>query len=186
MVETIEKELKTALNISHYKLLLQYFKVNDNNYHKQFNFYYDTPTQQLRKANVGLRVRVVNGVAEMTIKEPIAKHEKKETTDTFTMPTPQPMVFTNGSVVTLLNEKYGIQLSDLILIGSLVNERYEITTPKGIWAIDKSHFPTGIAYELEFEYEQLQDPFFDLLAQFDIPYIQTKSKLARAIHTKGD
>lgn len=186
MSETIEKELKTAITYDQYQKLVRYFNVNETHYQKQHNVYYDTVDGTLRKNKAGLRIRLVNTCAEFTLKESIKKHEKLETTDTFFMPSMQKHHFITGTVSQKLETDYHITLNDLTIIGELMNERYEIHTSEGIWAIDKSHFPTGITYELEFEYTSSTQPFYDLLHALNIPHVPVASKLSRALFQRAN
>ncbi|QTU82573.1 CYTH domain-containing protein [Carnobacteriaceae bacterium zg-C25] len=181
MTQTIEKELKTAISLEHYTLLLNHFNVNPTHYIKQHNLYYDTTDGKLRQNKAGLRVRLVDTTAEFTLKESIRTHEKLETTDTFELLQMTPHTFVSGDVSEKLLKTYHISLDALTVIGELINERYEIHAPEGIWAIDKSHFPSGVTYELEFEYTTTPQPFYDLLKQLSIPYVKVASKLSRAL-----
>lgn len=179
----IEKEINTLIDGDTYDKLCKYFAVTDNQFMTQHNFYYDTPSATLKQHQAGLRVRIVNTQAEFTLKETISEYEKRETTDSFIIDNIHDYSFPIGKVSKILQDNYDISMSDLLLIGKLVNERYEAITPQGVWEIDKSHFPTGISYEISLEYEENADAFYELLKKFNITYQKTPPKLARALFT---
>lgn len=177
----IEKEINTLVTQQEYENICTYFSVDKNSLVTQHNFYYDTPTATLKKHQAGLRIRVVNQQAEFTLKETLSEYEKREITDTFFVEHINNFSFPIGNVSTLLQEKYGITTNELVLIGQLVNERYEVTTPQGTWEIDKSHFPTEVSYEISLEYQKNSDAFYELLKKFNITYQKTSPKLTRAL-----
>lgn len=179
----IEKEINTLITQKEYDNICSFFAVNPQSLLTQHNFYYDTLEATLKKHHTGLRIRIVNQKAEFTLKETLFEYEKRETTDTFFIEHIDNISFPMGKVSTILQKKYGITTKELVLIGQLVNERYEITTPQGIWEIDKSHFPSDISYELSLEYKENADAFYELLKKFNITYQKTPSKLARALFT---
>lgn len=177
----IEKEINTIVTSTEYDKICHFFSVEKQNFITQHNFYYDTPASILKDNTAGLRIRIVDNKAEFTLKETISENEKKETTDYFIIQDINTFSFPMGQVSKLLEQKYHIATSDLMLIGKLVNERYEIKNSSGIWEIDKSYFPTGTSYELSLEYEKDSRPFFELLEKLNITYQKTPPKLARAL-----
>lgn len=179
----IEKEINTLLTQREYEEICAHFAVDTQSLLTQYNFYYDTQTAILKTHKAGLRIRIVDHQAEFTLKETLCEYEKRETTDSFIIDNIHNYSFPIGKVSTILQDKYGISTNELILIGKLVNERYEAITPQGVWEIDKSHFPKGISYEISLEYEENADTFYELLKKFNITYQKTPPKLARALFT---
>lgn len=184
MSQHIEKELKTQLTLEHYLYLKRYFKVNDTQLLHQENYYFDTIDNQLKQLGIGLRFRFENQTCEFTMKINHKKHEKIEITDTINNADGKYFIQTNtfpkGEVTKKLNA-LNVDYTQLIQIGQLKNKRYEINIPDGIFALDKSYFKTGITYELEFEYHDNPDFFFNFLEKHRIPYQSLPSKLSRAL-----
>lgn len=184
MSSTIEKELKTALSLEHYQALFSFFKCDQLPLIKQENYYFDTANGILRQNNVGLRIRLATDKSEFTLKEPLNKYEKIETTDWVSLAEGRAYLatqtFPDAQVAQCLTQ-YGVALDMLQQIGYLKNERYEIAENGALWVLDKSYFTSGITYELEYEYSGAPDKFFLFLKEHDIPYRTVSSKLARAV-----
>lgn len=182
----IEKEIKTALTKEMFDLLCQHFNVKQTVPQTQENFYFDTPDKQLGQQKIGLRIRFEDTFGELTLKTPHQQNEMIETTTTFikndTVDYAKKPVFPMGDVSTLLQQRH-ICLDQLQCIGTLVNKRYTVVVNDGIFALDESHFKSGVTYELEFEYEQNDVAFWRLLQQFNIPFQTLPSKLVRAIES---
>lgn len=187
MAKSIEKEWRTALTKSQYDALVAYFNLTQTTPVNQINYYFDTPNRTLIAQRCGLRVRMTNDTAELTLKQPIEQHMMIETTDTITQFEATKIIsnalFPVGNVTKALVE-LGIELTDLNIIGSLENNRLECHEPDHIWVLDESIFPSNTTYELEFEFKDDDQPFWQLLEQFNINFEQLPTKMKRAL-TKG-
>lgn len=186
MGEFVEKEIKTGLSQTEYHALYTFFECAQRIKIIQENFYFDTQQFDLQHQQLGLRIRLDQQQGEYTLKEPLNTYEKVETNDYFSLKEARhylnSQTFPIGQVAKKL-ATYHIEQSQLVQIGFLKNERYEIETPTGLWVLDKSYFPSGISYELEFEYIESTTPFFEFLATQHISFKAIPSKLARAIST---
>ncbi|MBF0779606.1 MULTISPECIES: CYTH domain-containing protein [unclassified Granulicatella] len=180
----IEKEIRTGLSEQDYHKLYQVFECQNRKKIMQENYYFDTKDFDLRHHQLGLRIRLDDIQAEYTLKEPLSDKQKLETTDILSLDDAKEHL-THGTFpkkhVSQKLDQYHIYDTDLCQIGSLKNERYEINTLQGLWVLDKSHFPNGISYELEFEYIHSTKPFFDFLETHAIPFQDIPTKLARAV-----
>src|SRR5690554_787890 len=76
----IEIEFKNILTKKQYENLVTFFNLQDKDFLCQLNIYFDTYNNTLYKKKIALRVRLVNNLIELTLKE---KANKKiiETTD---------------------------------------------------------------------------------------------------------
>ncbi|MBS4750716.1 CYTH domain-containing protein [Carnobacteriaceae bacterium zg-ZUI78] len=188
MSKELEKELKTGLTESEYHHLYTFLQCDKRPLISQENYYFDTFDNQLLNHKLGLRIRLDDTHGEFTLKVPIAEHEKIEITDIFSLDLGRAYLksntFPNGHVVQELRH-YNISSTNLIQIGTLKNERYEIETLDGLWVLDKSYFQNGITYELEFEYETNTKPFYDFLEKHGILFKALPSKLARAVNRQA-
>lgn len=184
MTQTIEKELKTSLTLEHYLLLKQLFKVSEKQLLIQENYYFDTRSNSLKALGIGLRFRFENKKCELTMKINHKQNEKIEITDTLTVQEGlhylKSSTFPKNDVYKKL-QALNIDTNQLILIGQLKNERYEIKHTGGVFALDKSYFKNGMTYELEFEYDDNPQIFFDFLNKYNLPYQPLPSKLERAL-----
>lgn len=184
MSQFIEKEIKTALTLNQYHTLRQHFNLSEKDCIIQENYYFDTIDNQLKQLGIGLRLRLSEQSCEFTLKKRLSEYDTLEITDTLTLSTARQHLLTQtfpiGQVADYLQTLH-ISLTALQQIGYLKNERLECENDAGLWVLDKSHFKTGVSYELEFEYTTDTAAFFELLSQFHISYITLPTKLARAL-----
>lgn len=184
MAQHIETEHKTALTQAQYKQLFSYFNCDSLHCITQENHYFDTSDQTLFSHKSGLRLRITDSVGEFTLKESLSPTQVRETTDTLTVETSKQHLQTGtlpNANVALALKQYHVSLEDLKKIGYLKNERYEISHAEGVWVLDKSYFPTGISYELEYEFIKDDETFFNFLKAQQISYTPLPSKMARAL-----
>lgn len=184
MSQLIEKEIKTALTIHQYTQLCHYFQLSPEACITQKNYYFDTPQPSLKALGIGLRLRLEQDTCEWTLKKRLDAFETLEITDTLSVTNARchlaNQTFPAGQVTAYLNTLH-IDIASLRQIGYLKNERLEYRNANGLWVLDKSHFKSGISYELEFEYTENATAFYELLTQFNIPYTALPTKLARAL-----
>lgn len=184
MAQHIETEHKTALTDEQYLKLFQHFNCANLDCIIQENHYFDTAEQTLFSNKSGLRLRITDTVSEFTLKETVSPTQVRETTDYIASDIAKHHLhngtFPNETVAAQLKQ-YQISLNQLQKIGYLKNERYEIPHHEGVWVLDKSYFPTGISYELEYEFTNDEESFFNFLTTHGITYTPLPSKMARAL-----
>ena len=188
MSQTIEKEFKNLLNKEEYEALITAFNLDETDPIKQTNVYFDTPDFKLKALNSGLRIRMYEDKAEITLKTPIQENEKLETNDDLTLDEAKILIDAHqmkasGNVTVKLKE-LGIATEDLVIIGQLSTIRYEFPGDKGTYFLDKSFYQDQMDYELEFESETLEEgalTFQDFLNNHGIKVRKTKQKIERML-----
>ena len=161
MSQEIEKEFKNLLTKDEYDELLSKLQLNEKEAIQQTNIYFDTPDEQLKNQNMGLRIRLFEDSGELTLKSPISEHEKLETTDQLSIEQATDManratVDLNGFVSKKL-EEYSIKISDLKSIGQLSTLRYTFPGDGGMYFLDESYYQDQKDYELEFETDDVKN-----------------------------
>lgn len=188
MSQTIEKEFKNLLNKEEYEALITAFNLDETDPIKQTNVYFDTPDFKLKALNSGLRIRMYEDKAEITLKTPIQENEKLETNDDLTLDEAKILIDAHqmkasGNVTVKLKE-LGIATEDLVIIGQLSTIRYDFPGDKGTYFLDKSFYQDQMDYELEFESETLEEgalTFQDFLNNHGIKVRKTKQKIERML-----
>ena len=188
MSQTIEKEFKNLLNKEEYEALITAFNLDETDPIKQTNVYFDTPDFKLEALNSGLRIRMYEDKAEITLKTPIQENEKLETNDDLTLDEAKILIDAHqmkasGNVAVKLKE-LGIATEDLVIIGQLSTIRYDFPGDKGTYFLDKSFYQDQMDYELEFESETLEEgalTFQDFLNNHGIKVRKTKQKIERML-----
>ena len=188
MSQTIEKEFKNLLNKEEYEALITAFNLDETDPIKQTNVYFDTPDFKLKALNSGLRIRMYEDKAEITLKTPIQENEKLETNDDLTLDEAKILIDAHqmkasGNVAVKLKE-LGIATEDLVIIGQLSTIRYDFPGDKGTYFLDKSFYQDQMDYELEFESEALEEgalTFQDFLNNHGIKVRKTKQKIERML-----
>lgn len=186
MSEQLEIEWKTALTEAEYHQLLAQFAVSPTQFFTQTNTYFDTPNFLLQQQNCGLRIRVFDTSAELTLKSPESLG-KLETTDQLTKEIAASCIeaghiFQEGAVAKKLLV-LGIDPTSVTVFAELTTKRVEIGIQEGLLAIDESWANHLHDYELELEVDAAhsdQDSFLQLLSQWNIAYKPSKNKIQRA------
>lgn len=187
MSQEIEIEFKNLLSEKEYTdLLLQYGGSQPNTW-RQTNHYADTPDFKLKQAGCALRIRMLAGKNECTLKTPYKNH-LLETTFYLNDEQAEHMITSNNLA---LSEEMLIQLKDLNIspqslqfFGSLTTERFEKEIGGHLVVLDKSFYGNVIDFELEIETENEHSGkkfFNDLLQANQIPVRKTHNKIKRAM-----
>ncbi|MFV0560068.1 MAG: CYTH domain-containing protein [Enterococcus sp.] len=187
MAQNIEIEFKTLLSEKEYLHLLDIYAISEKDFHKQTNVYFDTPTQELKNKNCGLRIRLLDTSAEFTLKTP-EKTGLLETTDILTLKQANEYILenalpANGEVAQKIAE-LGIQLDTIQTIGQLTTKRAEFAIDEGLLAIDESWARNLHDYELELEVQQTtsnRENFLNLLEKHGISYKPADNKIKRML-----
>ena len=188
MSEELEIEFKNKLSAKEYYNLLEYFEACEDDYFTQENHYFDTDLWRLKELHAGLRIRVLNDSAELTLKTPFKGH-LLETTDYLSLTESKQLLLENkinstGQVAKKLRE-LTIDPNDVHLIGSLITKRFEKKTPKGLFVLDKSFYGEQTDFELEFEVQEVKQGKIDFdafLKKHHLKKIPSQNKIVRMIN----
>ena len=71
MHEEIEIEYKSLLTEEEFDNLVKKYLAKASSHHTQTNVYWDTSTHQLQAKETALRIRLLDQLAEVTLKEPV-------------------------------------------------------------------------------------------------------------------
>lgn len=188
MSEELEIEFKNKLSEKEYFRLLDYYEADKNDFFVQENHYFDSNQWELKEKQAGLRIRILEKKAELTLKTPFDNH-LLETTDSLSLSDSKRLLLENkidstGQVAKKLKD-LGVEPSDVHLIGSLITKRFERKTPKGLIVLDQSFYGEQMDFELEFEVTEGQSGKIDfdaLLKQHHLKRIPSQNKIARMIN----
>ena len=194
MSQEVEIEFKTQLNKSDYTKLIETYQVTPGDFFTQTNVYYDTPTFALKDLGMGLRIRLFETSAELTLKSPLANDATGllETTDKLTLNQGQALVqegkiFSTGQVAKVLSD-LGLRIEDLVVQANLTTKRFEHhLTPTALLVLDESWYHGQHDYELEMEVLEAKagEVFFkNFLLSHNLAYEPTANKIQRAIKAK--
>ncbi|MDE1547970.1 CYTH domain-containing protein [Jeotgalibaca caeni] len=189
MSQQVEKEFKNLLTKEEFERLLVDFNLLEVEPLHQTNFYYDSKDGALRALHMGLRIRLYDDKGEQTLKSPISKNEKLETTDELSLEEATTLadngkLKTDGYVAALLRNSE-IEVADLEQIGQLSTIRYEVPVEGGVFFLDESYYQDQKDYELEFEAEELETGallFEQFLESHQINHRHTAQKIERALN----
>lgn len=152
MSTNIEIEVKALLNENDYQRVLDFFKDELKEPVEQVNYYIDTKTSDLRRHEISLRIRQLNGFM-MTLKTPLSEGllEKNQLISEHEFVNfIKNKVFPDGVIGEFLERLY-IEPADLIPLASLTTIRYNISYNGMLLAIDKNTYNDKVDYELEME-----------------------------------
>lgn len=185
MSENLEIEFKTLLSKEEFSRTIDYFQLKEEHFFTQINYYFDSSDFQLKKQNIGLRVRILSKFAEITLKIP-NKVGLLEINDTLSSEEAEQIIESerlpdSGNVYNKLTD-IGISKQDLRLIGSLKTKRAEIKLPQGLLALDESWYNEQHDFELELEVDdaiQGKENFLSLLDSLTIKETPSPNKIQR-------
>ena len=189
MSEHIEIEFKNILLQEEFEALKKTFRVKEEDFFRQVNYYFDTEAYSLKNSQSALRVRQKGDKYELTVKEP-AGQGLLETTQELSVQEAEAFI-SGGPIptgkpcerVSLL----GADPSALICFGSLTTDRAEQPYKDGLLVFDRSSYLGKVDYELEYEVtdaEAGEKIFEELLFSLHIPLRQTENKIRRLYQAK--
>lgn len=194
MSQEIEIEYKSLLTEQDFTTLKQTYFTTEDLPFEQTNYYFDTPNFHLKELGMGLRIRVLDSKAELTLKSPLANQEGLlETTDTISLDTDplarsNPMLWPEKAVANQL-ATHQITFSSLELKAELTTRRLEKKlSPDVLLVLDESWYHGQHDYELEMEVTETIDGytfFTDFLKSHHISQTLGGNKIARAVHAKS-
>lgn len=190
MSQEIEIEFKNLLTLEEFTRLKKRLQINDNDFFRQENHYFDTENFHLRNLGCALRIREKTDKDELTLKEP-AKEGLLETTQLLSRRDKEIMFsqgqLPEGSVKEQL-KMLNIPLDEIKYFGSLTTERAESNYKGGIVVLDYSTYLNQHDYELEYEVKDINIGhlvFTDLLKDELIPIRKTANKIHRFYEAKN-
>lgn len=193
MSESIEIEFKSLLTQDEYQRLLNHYFPPSAPSIIQTNVYFDTPDFQLKKMQMGLRIRQLATRAELTLKSPLTTGDGLlETTDHMSVKEAEQLIEKRA----ILNDKSvakklmaaGIDSQTLVIHGQLTTKRFECQlTPSTLLVLDESWYHGKHDFELEMEVTNAQDGeafFVNFLKENEIEYKIAKNKIVRTFKAK--
>jgi len=185
-----EIEFKQLLTEKQYNVIHKtYF--NEIEPFKQTNFYIDTPDFDLKDHKSALRIRVKDEYLEMTLKIPAEVGLTEYNFETHVVPElnkPIPEQSLPSEIADQLT-KMDIDLTKLIILGSLKTERLEKEINGNLLVLDKSTYLDFEDFELEYEVEDYDEgliQFKSILEKFDMKHEIPANKVQRFFNRKSN
>ncbi|MGW7928605.1 CYTH domain-containing protein [Staphylococcus xylosus] len=190
MATNNEIEFKQLLTEKQYNVIHKtYF--NEIEPFKQTNFYIDTPDFDLKDHKSALRIRVKDEYLEMTLKIPAKVGLTEYNFETHVVPElnkPIPEQSLPSEIADQLT-KMDIDLTKLIILGSLKTERLEKEINGNLLVLDKSTYLDFEDFELEYEVEDYDEgliQFKSILEKFDMKHEIPANKVQRFFNRKSN
>ncbi|AID00974.1 CYTH domain-containing protein [Staphylococcus xylosus] len=190
MATNNEIEFKQLLTEKQYNVIHKtYF--NEIEPFKQTNFYIDTPDFDLKDHKSALRIRVKDEYLEMTLKIPAEVGLTEYNFETHVVPElnkPIPEQSLPSEIADQLT-KMDIDLTKLIILGSLKTERLEKEINGNLLVLDKSTYLDFEDFELEYEVEDYDEgliQFKSILEKFDMKHEIPANKVQRFFNRKSN
>lgn len=190
MATNNEIEFKQLLTEKQYNVIHKtYF--NEIELFKQTNFYIDTPDFDLKDHKSALRIRVKDEYLEMTLKIPAEVGLTEYNFETHVVPElnkPIPEQSLPSEIADQLT-KMDIDLTKLIILGSLKTERLEKEINGNLLVLDKSTYLDFEDFELEYEVEDYDEgliQFKSILEKFDMKHEIPANKVQRFFNRKSN
>lgn len=184
MSQNIEIEFKNMLTEKEFHYLSSYFKLEPDQFKKQINHYFDTPSFTLKDKGSALRIREKGNEFELTLKQP-AKQGLLETNQILTEGQANEALKTgklpDGEVKDAVSDLIS-NMNELQYFGSLTTVRAEVEYKEGILVLDHSYYLNTEDFELEYEVTDESEGFLNfsnLLTELKIPARQTDNKIKR-------
>lgn len=181
-----EIEFKQLISKSVYYQIIDDF--NLTNAFKQTNHYFDTPSMELKKRGMALRIRHYSDVYEMTLKVPTEEgllEYNSVLDESVALSFKQHPQFINQEALVYLQTI--LDVSTLKWLVSFETTRYEWPYLEGTLFLDANTMPFHIDYELEYEvnsFKQSLNDWQELIHRYQLEPVQAKSKVYRACHSK--
>ena len=153
MATNIEIEAKVLITKPEYEKIVKKYKGEEAKEFDQINYYIDTKNFDLKKVGIGLRIRLLNGVYNLTLKVPMGEGILEKNS-----------IVSKKEYEDLLNNKHfpendvsefirmlGYKTEDLLIVTSLETHRYDVNYGEdgSILSIDKNTYNGVTDYELE-------------------------------------
>ncbi|UPH48507.1 CYTH domain-containing protein [Listeria innocua] len=184
MVKELEIEFRNLLTKEEYDRLIEDFRIKEDDFFEQTNFYLDTADFGLKERNSALRIRQLETQYQLTLKTPEARG-LMETTQI--LAADQATAITDGANIPVgpvrdTLKEIGINHEDLQVFGSLKTIRAEKDYKKGLLVFDKNFYSSISDFDLEYEvsdYDKGKEIFDKLLKEYQITNHPAENKVAR-------
>ncbi|EPN1170287.1 CYTH domain-containing protein [Listeria innocua] len=184
MVKELEIEFRNLLTKEEYDRLIEDFRIKEDDFFEQTNFYLDTADFGLKERNSALRIRKLETQYQLTLKTPEARG-LMETTKI--LAADQATAITDGANIPVgpvrdTLKEIGINHEDLQVFGSLKTIRAEKDYKKGLLVFDKNFYGSISDFDLEYEvsdYDKGKEIFDKLLKEYQITNHPAENKVAR-------
>ncbi|GMB08930.1 uncharacterized protein YjbK [Thermolongibacillus altinsuensis] len=184
MNQEVEIEFKNLLTKEEFLRLKEALQINENEFNKQENHYFDTSDFQLKQKGSALRLRIKKETYTLTLKQPHAEglletHEFLSKEQAQRLLNGETIPF--GKIAEQLTN-LGIVPSSVQYFGTLITKRAERSYEGGLIVLDHSHYLNVDDYEMEYEATNRSEGekiFQSLLEKFQIPKRETKNKIER-------
>ncbi|MBC1584727.1 CYTH domain-containing protein [Listeria seeligeri] len=184
MVKELEIEFRNLLTQEEYARLIDTFRIKEEDYFEQTNYYFDTADFSLKERQSALRIRQLEEQYQLTLKTPEARG-LMETTQILAQD--QATAILDGANIPVgpvrdTLKEIGINHEDLQLFGSLKTIRAEKDYKKGLLVFDKNFYGTISDFDLEYEvadYDKGKEIFAKLLKDYQIMNQPAENKVAR-------
>ncbi|WP_018659450.1 CYTH domain-containing protein [Allofustis seminis] len=186
-----EYEAKTLLSKEHYDQLMQHYPDALNHIEEQTNYYFDTADQQFKSQHSALRIRQIAQENVLTAKIRIQDYHQE-----VTLPLTDAQVGEILATGTLhLPDDFQQLLHSYGMVGHLAcaklcthfhTKRAELKVGTLTLCFDAVTFKDHSDYEFEVEAQSSEQASYALrkiLTTYDIPYIKSEPKIARALKT---
>ncbi|HAA8037646.1 TPA_asm: adenylate cyclase [Listeria monocytogenes] len=187
MVKELEIEFRNLLTKEEYDTLIESFRVKEEDFFEQTNYYLDTANFGLKERHSALRIRQLETQYQLTLKTPEARG-LMETTQILGEDQVSAIIsganIPVGPVRDTLKE-LGINHEDLQVFGSLKTIRAEKDYKKGLLVFDKNFYGSISDFDLEYEvsdYDKGKEVFDKLLKEYQITNQPAENKVARFYH----
>ncbi|MEB7830863.1 CYTH domain-containing protein [Staphylococcus xylosus] len=190
MATNNEIEFKQLLTEKQYNVIHKtYF--NEIEPFKQTNFYIDTPDFDLKDHKSALRIRVKDEYFEMTLKIPAEVGLTEYNFETHVVPELNKSIPEQSLPSEIADQltKMDIDLTKLIILGSLKTERLEKEINRNLLVLDKSTYLDFEDFELEYEVEDYDEgliQFKSILEKFDMKHEIPANKVQRFFNRKSN
>ncbi|MBC1440135.1 CYTH domain-containing protein [Listeria innocua] len=184
MVKELEIEFRNLLTKEEYDRLIEDFRIKEDDFFEQTNFYLDTADFGLKERNSALRIRQLEKQYQLTLKTPEARG-LMETTQI--LAADQASAITDGANIPVgpvrdTLKEIGINHEDLQVFGSLKTIRAEKDYKKGLLVFDKNFYGSISDFDLEYEvsdYDKGKEIFDKLLKEYQITNHPAENKVVR-------
>ncbi|EAE7869678.1 CYTH domain-containing protein [Listeria monocytogenes] len=187
MVKELEIEFRNLLTKEEYDTLIESFRVKEEDFFEQTNYYLGTANFGLKERHSALRIRQLDTQYQLTLKTPEARG-LMETTQILGEDQASAIIsganIPVGPVRDTLKE-LGINHEDLQIFGSLKTIRAEKDYKKGLLVFDKNFYGSISDFDLEYEvsdYDKGKEVFDKLLKEYQITNQPAENKVARFYH----
>ncbi|MFJ7825183.1 CYTH domain-containing protein [Psychrobacillus sp. NPDC096623] len=181
----IEKEIefKNLLTKQEFELFVSIFQVDQEDFHSQTNYYFDTEDNFFKDKGIGFRLRILKEKNELTLKRPLVEHVMEENTVTVSDQERDIIIQETTFPSIPFLEQFNL-VSPLKCIGSLQTNRVQIPFENGNLFLDHSIYGQTEDFEVEYESSDVkygEKVFLDLLDSHSIPIRHTDKKIARLV-----